>query len=687
MAPRPNLRPTKAGPASAALRLTASGTAPKPPAGPQKWATADTPSRSTKLGRRVPGTGRGALAARLAVVLFALAPPVVAQPASGGDPFHPWSFVRVAECPSLRGGCADDDLEVVVGPGSDGPREYVNAEVDVDSKVLITFDRRALARLDSALVAAGAGEFEAAVTVSARIGDRPVEVPGYSVVGEQARTAVARVRSAGELRTAFASARRARSDVAAGSALDGLRRDAFVLPGPPEGAPPDPPEAAALRSAAAAAAARASEARRTRDELLATYGFVGLDDVEAAYDRVGRLAQTGPTVDSTGASAQPELDAALVQTGFESVSAVRAFRARIARLAATAGAAQDSADTAADSLDALLTLTAENDRQREDERRQQLASAERARASVDAVRRGLLVRRAGLGPVLRTVAADANRPLVAAYADVAAPPQNAGRLVVLAAAAAAGLDALAASPGPATPDEYARTAETARGVLSALDALAVASDAFGDDGSRRLRGRLLYDLVDTAVLLRQADARPGDVLTLTVENRARAGDVPRTLTVRLTVRDFGLVRDVADSFLFLRRPGADPADIVGEGVEVSDPRDVDFEPAPGATLGWTYRPRPHQAPFLGFLTPGFGLNVSFPRFGKLELRPGGDGDPGTLVEDSTLDVAVGAVLSLFDGAIVATAGLPLTSRGADAGDNWYWGLGFSFVNIADRVGP
>src|SRR5690606_37916219 len=146
-----------------------------------------------------------------------------------------------------------------------------------------------------------------------------------------------------------------------------------------------------------------------------------------------------------------------------------------------------------------------------------------------------------------------------------------------------------------------------------------------------------------------------------------------------------------------------------DGIERA--RDVEFEPAPGASLTWTWRPRRQQgwkrgfADFFRFLRPGFGVNVSFPRFGIIEREEveQAGGEVTVVTEDSGLDVAAGGVLTLFDNAVVLTIGTALTSRvepmtaeqtdslggedevDAEQGSNWYVGVGFSFVGLADKL--
>ncbi|MEM0960918.1 MAG: hypothetical protein AAGK21_00085 [Bacteroidota bacterium] len=589
----------------------------------------------------------------------------------------------------------------------------MNAEVDIDSRILITFDRERLLEVDSELTTRGVGAFEAAVTITGRIGDRALEIPGYSVVGEEAKTAVARVQSGREVITAFRDVDAVRRSLGAGSDLDDLRSIDYEIPAPVDSAT-ETPELERLRSELSEARARAESERRTITRLLESYGFVSETDLFQFQTDVVGLLQSGPAESQStdAAISEPPIDpesglGRLSARGFESELALRQLVAQIrdaSRAAERANAEVVQKEQELDALRNTLAVVQNAERQAREERADAAAIN---REVVSSLRRQLLAQRARLASVLNTIAAPANVGVVGDYADLS--QRNALQLRDLAASLTRAIDGLERQPltDASTPAQYDQAASSLRAVFDGLAAFRDAFDAFGDSGPARMRSRLIYNLVDTSVLVRQSDARPGDVIVLTIQNEARAGTVPRSLVLRLTVREFGLVREVADSFLFLRRDGATIAELeedLGSGsvadldASLTTPRDVDFEPAPGVTLSWTFRPRPggpwYTEPFR-FLQPGFGVNVSFPQFGKLEtdrtFTPGNP-DEGqdaqvvfSVVEDSTFDIAVGGLLTLFDGALIITGGFPLTSRGDGSGANEYWGVGFSFVNIAQRI--
>ncbi len=161
---------------------------------------------------------------------------------------------------------------------------------------------------------------------------------------------------------------------------------------------------------------------------------------------------------------------------------------------------------------------------------------------------------------------------------------------------------------------------------------------------------LLGSLRNTNFLVSETGAREGDEIWITIRN----GDssVYRSMTIRLIVKEFGLIKKVNDSFFLLKQTA------------IGTPN---FTPAPGVSLTWTSHPRDHKGGW--FLQPGFGINISFPHFSN----------------SSSIDVAAGGILSAFDNAVALTVGFCLTS-GELASERSYVGLGFSFLNIAQKIG-
>lgn len=94
---------------------------------------------------------------------------------------------------------------------------------------------------------------------------------------------------------------------------------------------------------------------------------------------------------------------------------------------------------------------------------------------------------------------------------------------------------------------------------------------------------------------------------------------------------------------------------------------------------WTVAAR--NNPFWRALRPSFGVNVSFtdwddPAFDQAT----GQFAAGT--KGSDIEITSGLVAGLFDGVVQATWGANLNVGTKP----WYAGLGFSFVNVVDRLG-
>jgi hypothetical protein len=239
-------------------------------------------------------------------------------------------------------------------------------------------------------------------------------------------------------------------------------------------------------------------------------------------------------------------------------------------------------------------------------------------------------------------------------------------------------------------------------IVAIRDLLESLSDLDQDEDV--IRTKLIGFMKDTDILVPLTGAKPGEDIIIELENQAGGTEQSRDMKVRVEVRRFGLVREVSDTALFIRRVGVSEGDIAGtikaglaeaqsSGVTVnaSTPAPVNYEPAPGVMLAWTAHAR-RGGRFVGrglirALEPGFGISVVFPRFGSRisTFTPGGAGGVASAtLEESTGEIHVGAGFagSLFDNAVQCTYGWDLnvpTKRG-------YFGLGFSFFRVVKRVG-
>jgi hypothetical protein len=210
---------------------------------------------------------------------------------------------------------------------------------------------------------------------------------------------------------------------------------------------------------------------------------------------------------------------------------------------------------------------------------------------------------------------------------------------------------------------------------------------------------LLEELKDSRILLRRHDAKRGDRIIITVLNRMADEDqAHRELDLDIRVDRFGWDSDVTDSFIFMRRLNADyesvppsvtaversfAAGTAARDTTIKSEVGVNFELIPGASYTWSHRSR------RGFtwLQPSFGVNVSFPKFQTKTYhitRPEGEDATVSRVEETTnnsFDLAIGGIVSVFDGTLGVTVGRAATVQRAP----WYWGVSLSFLKLAKNA--
>lgn len=238
---------------------------------------------------------------------------------------------------------------------------------------------------------------------------------------------------------------------------------------------------------------------------------------------------------------------------------------------------------------------------------------------------------------------------------------------------------------------YSDAARTVDDILRALDDLGGTFPIKSDD----LRAILIASLKDTDILVPQTGAGVNDNIVITIQNHAPDSPDRRALVVTARVAEFGLIREISDSAMFIRRLGVTAsenrsafdaaqaaASAQGAPISIETPDEVNFTPAPGVSLTWTYRPRREDSRWGRALQPGAGFNVSFPKFGSTiaTFTPSTGSTPAMAeFSDSNeeIDVGAGFVATLFNNALQFTYGWNLT---ADE-ERKYFGVGFSFVRI------
>jgi len=224
--------------------------------------------------------------------------------------------------------------------------------------------------------------------------------------------------------------------------------------------------------------------------------------------------------------------------------------------------------------------------------------------------------------------------------------------------------------------------------------------------------------------LAQSGVETGQTVILIITT-LDARDVHRSTEVAVDVTEFGIVRQISDSFLFLKRqriPKDFQAKAIAEKVaqydsqtgiqrellspEVSVPLSEASAVVPGATFGWNLVPRRTGSWYLGairFLQPGFGINASFPTYSNRRIQiippdtaPTPTTPPSTTppvlkgaqlagpptIEKESLGIGSGILVSLFNNAISYTYGWHLTTT---AGYRRYSGFGISFLSLAQKA--
>lgn len=652
------------------------------------------------------------------------------------DFLHPRYFVQVYECDSDIRGC--EDGRPVIAQAARGAIEYVNAEVDASSKILISFNRKCLSAFQQEN-----DLFEAAISITGFVGDREIEIPGYSVVGKEARVAQARVRSISDLRSVFIGLKNAYEMIEEelDDAFEISAQDLLPAYESRDDAAADDSDLRRLTERRAALEADYQAMKRRKIDLMAQQATLDLTYAPHSELRSAEHATSEADIGTNGENSL-ESDSAKVDgvssnadsTGLkveiidESAQRMMAekrqqnnrYAAELRVIEVRMEAVQEDLDKVEGQVNALRGDLDDEEKNRQTVYAEALKKLEILRY----VQRALRREHAALHSLLDKISNDQNDDLIRMMGVNLTRPRSGDRLIE-------GSKGLVRELEVAEQDTLLHSEAGAETFLAALRALneglselaSVAADLQADRPI--LRRRLVADLRDTEILLSRIDVEAGDDLFVIIENAARTDDIARRLIVKLEVRQFGLVRDVSDSFLFLEQRAPElediTADLAGSGIDPSTPTgqevvrrlqesvDEDFKPVAGASLSWIWRTRPtHSSNVLRragvslarFFEPGFGVNVSFPAFERVEVarvaapvsqesttqteeQEAVQNQPVISTSSNPLDVSAGLMASLFGGQITFTYGWNLTSR-SDARDA-YMGFGFSFVNIAQRL--
>ncbi|KAA1242897.1 hypothetical protein [Aquimarina sp. RZ0] len=184
--------------------------------------------------------------------------------------------------------------------------------------------------------------------------------------------------------------------------------------------------------------------------------------------------------------------------------------------------------------------------------------------------------------------------------------------------------------------------------------------------------KIIYrDLNFATINLQKERAQEGDYLYLYLileESKRRSSSKnPETIQRVLPIGNFEIKNTnwqvkITDSFLLINR--------INEPSDRENISPTNFKGAAGVSLLLTYRNNgKREKSFINYLEPSFGVNVSYIDFN---------------INDD-VEVGSGITLGLFNNKIFFTGGINLNSTGNDEQNPFYWGIGFSFANLAGEL--
>lgn len=598
----------------------------------------------------------------------------------------------------------------------DGSFAGITHQVDRKSNILIEFDRDWLK---------GLKRFEGRILITADLSDDggDVEVPGYSAYGEASQLAPVTIASGINLLSLINEFSIKSVELTEFVAKE-VKRDSQV--------PDERPDEAVAREffdiaiSAAASAELRGEGLADQRERLRLFALVLRSQLEAFIedeDLVGSAAEAiGGSDESVIAKAGNLIGIIGELVGTEGVDPLDADGLLLRMDVLDLGLAEFAGITRASSTedeDLEAFQSSINDLRWSVFRREfpELDTA-RNKAILEAIRRRILEERRAIEAAIGQLLDPNNAASLRAISSLRRKDPE----VLRAEVTSLRDDALPVLvEGPVTNARLAAVIQATRRLYAGLQSLRALGTqkpptaAIGDDQAVRddedeLKEILLDGLRTTSIALSQTPVRVGQSLRVRVTNGNRESGDYEQYTLVLPVRSFGWNEGLSDSFLFVRRMGVDSLPAVEAEGSVTTPKPTNYQPAAGVTLAWTYQPRPsHQhrnsglgflnGSFLGWLRPGIGVNVSFPSFGSRTRAFVSDtstvrvADTIVVVENRTLtveedanpvDIAVGAVVTLFSNQVQFSYGWNLTSGSGE--NRQYFAVGFSFVNIARRIG-
>ena len=194
-----------------------------------------------------------------------------------------------------------------------------------------------------------------------------------------------------------------------------------------------------------------------------------------------------------------------------------------------------------------------------------------------------------------------------------------------------------------------------------------------DEIAIRASKQIFIDLDYATVDLLKEGGKNGDVLYLNVivaGKSKRSSNTPSSITQkvfpigRYKLRKTGWKADVSDSFLLINRLNESAAN------NINSLSPSNFKGAPGVTLNATFLNNGNPKNwFINFVEPSIGVDVSYVDFDT----------------EKDVEIGVGVVIGFFNNKIFGTIGLNLNSTGGDENEPYYFGLGFSFAKLGNKL--
>jgi hypothetical protein len=549
------------------------------------------------------------------------------------DAQHPKYFVEISEV-SSRGHKRLIHTSIPSRVGQERiVCQRVNAPVDIDGKIQVHINQSFLRLYHFG------GKFAITARVDGANGSRPVEVPGYSVIGKESNTSPVTVADFSGLMAAMREIRKEQKNVEVGLTAAHVKT--------------------ASRDTALQDSVRVHAAHVDTLQMRLQADSASMQNVAVAAASLLDSLRRG-TPDSTGSFKAAQVRVDNVQ---------REATMHLAELQkAKAILRNDSLLLVAGTLPEYLR-----------EVRSVLAARQHTRLA------------------LKVVTDPQNAALIRTYAR---GREKLPQLIVGVARTTDSLwHAILAEPFDSVSLPDAKKWSTA--VASFEASFAELSDDQGSDSEDEVTNVLVIDAMrDAEITVRQTGAEVGDVLVLTMSDTVGDPGASRTLEVRLPIREFGFVRRITDAVLFMNVPalreGAEltdaqsEADRSGVGSSRTFPLNLRGAPSAGVTLAWTYLPRLDDdyaslryglRSIFNWLRPGVGFNASVISVAHKTITITPLAAPTEEAKDPDLGYTVGIITSAFDNAMQWSVGRTLNGDKART----YTALGLSFLAATDKA--